>query len=133
MDWIFSPPGSYVVGAIIVILATAIFWKRESIKRWFRNREVTKIEFSAGPLKATLTEKPPAKSQKNEPRAGVSFGQGNDFSGAKIKDVAGRDIRRGDAASTTRGSKTPGVDFGEAGKFTGAEIEDIAGRDIVED
>jgi len=132
MDWIFSPPGSYVVGTIIVILATAIFWKREPLKRWFRNREVTKIELSAGPLKATLAEKPKAKSQENAP-AGVSFGKGNDFSDAKIKNVAGRDIRRGAAASTTKGGRTPGVDFGEAGKFTGAEIADVAGRDIVED
>ena len=132
MDWIFSPPGSYVVGAIIVILATAIFWKREPLKRWFRNKEVTKIELSAGPLKATLAEKSQAKPQENAP-AGVSFGKDNDFGGAKIRDVAGRDIRRGAAASTTKGGRTPGVDFGEAGKFTGAEIEDVAGRDIVED
>jgi hypothetical protein len=52
--------------------------------------------------------------------------------GAKVKGVAGRDIRRG-TAGKTKGGKTPGVDFGEDGNFTEAEVEDIAGRDIVED
>ncbi len=62
----------------------------------------------------------------------MSFGEGGDFTGASIRGVAGRDIRRGSTAKAP-GGKTPGVDFGKKGKFGDAEIEDIAGRDLVED
>jgi hypothetical protein len=64
----------------------------------------------------------------------VHFGEGSDFRGATVKEVAGRDIRKGGAAAVKPGGgKTPGVDFGEKGKFGEAEIGEIAGRDIVEE
>ena len=66
-------------------------------------------------------------------QGGVDFGEGGDFTGAKISGVAGRDIRRGSAAAKPPGGKAPGVGFGKKAKFRDAEITDVAGRDIVED
>ncbi|MDY7042282.1 MAG: hypothetical protein SVX38_15615, partial [Chloroflexota bacterium] len=116
---------------LIVVITSLIYWKREPIKKWLRGQKVDEVELSAGPLKVKLTGK--EKSKIPAPTAGVSFGEGSDFSGATIRDVAGRDIRRGSAAAESSGGKTPGVDFGKKGKFGDAEIEDVAGRDIVED
>jgi len=128
MDWLLSPTGIAVI-VVLVVLAALIYWQRKAIQGWLGRQQVDEVELGAGPLKVKLKGKkqPPAPS----PSAGVDFGEGGDFSGATLRGVAGRDIRRGAAESP--GGKAPGVDFGEKGKFRDAEIEDVAGRDIVED
>jgi hypothetical protein len=84
-------------------------------------------------VEVSLADKEKPEKAAGAP-AGVDFGEGGDFSGATIRGVAGRDIRRGPAAAEeSPGGKTPGVDFGKKGQFGEAEIEDVAGRDIVED
>jgi hypothetical protein len=131
MAWMLSPPGIAIIAVIVVALTSLIYWKRKPIKKWLRSRKVG-VKIKAGPLEVSLDdkEKPGAAGGT---RAGVDFGKGSDFTGARITGVAGRDIRRGAAAAESPGGKTPGVDFGEKGKFTGAEIEDVAGRDVVEE
>jgi hypothetical protein len=134
MDWLFSPPGSYLVGVCIILVAIVVFLNLDKIKQWFKGKELSELEIDFGLAKGKIADKDksPVKSKDQPAEAGVNFGKGNDFSGAKVKDIAGRDIRRG-GAGKTKGGKTPGVDFGEDGNFTEAEVEDIAGRDIVED
>ena len=131
MAWMLSPVGIGVIVVFIVLIASLIYWKRKPLKKWFAGRKVG-VKIKAGPVEVSLDEKdePPAAAHA---RAGVSFGTGNDFTGARITGVAGRDIRRGSAAAESPGGQTPGVDFGEKGKFRDAQIEDIAGRDVVED
>ncbi len=134
MAWLFSPWGIGIVVVVIVVIASFIFWKRAAIKKWFRSRKVGAVEVGLGPVKVTLAEKDKPQRKTERSRAGVHFGEGGDFRGAKVKGVAGRDIRKGDAAAAkSAGGKTPGVDFGKKGKFDKAEIEDVAGRDLVED
>jgi len=130
MAWMLSPVGIGIIVVLIVAIASLIYWKRESIKRWLGRQELDEIEVGAGPLKAKFREKKPEPPPSS---AGVDFGEGGDFTGAKISGVAGRDIRRGSAADESSGGKTPGVDLGKESKFRNAEIEDVAGRDIIED
>jgi len=131
MDWMLSPLGIGITAALIVIIASLIYWKRAPIKKWFAGRKVS-FKIKAGPAEISLDEKEKPKKPESAP-TGVSFGEGNDFSGATIRGVAGRDIRRGSAAAGSPGGQALGVDFGKKGKFGDAEIEDVAGRDIVED
>lgn len=130
MNWMLSPLGIGITAALIVVIASLIYWNREPIKKWLRGQKVDGIEFSIGPVKVKLKSK--EKPEMPSPPTGVDFGEGSDFSGAAIRGVAGRDIRRGSAAAESPGGKAPGVDFGKKGKFGDAEIEDVAGRDIVE-
>lgn len=129
MAWMLSPIGVGVVAVLVVAIASLIYRKRKPIKRWLRRQEVDAVELGAGPVKVTLKGK---KKPEPSTAAGVHFGEGNDFTGATIRGVAGRDIRRGSAAGESPGGKISGVDFGKKGKFSDAEIEDIAGRDVVE-
>ncbi|GEM_PF-3253468 len=131
MAWLLSPVGIAVIAVLIVAIATLIYWKREPIKRWLGRQEVDEIELGAGPVKVKLKGKKQAQTSPSS--AGVDFGEGGDFTGATIRGIAGRDIRRGATAAESPGGKTPGVDFGKKGKFGDAGIEDVAGRDIVED
>jgi hypothetical protein len=132
MAWIFSPTGIAVIAVLIVVIASLIYWKRKPIKKWFAKKQVG-VTIKAGPVEVSLADKEKPKEAAGAP-AGVSFGEGGDFSGATIRGVAGRDIRRGPAAAEeSPGGKARGVDFGKKGKFGEAEIEDVAGRDIVED
>ena len=131
MDWMLSPFGIGVIAVLIVVITSLIYRKRKPIKKWLRRQEVDEVEIGAGLLKVTLKDK--RKAERASSSAGVDFGEGGDFTGATIRDVAGRDIRRGSAAAESPGGKAPGVDFGKQGQFRDAEIEDIAGRDIVED
>ena len=131
MAWIFSPSGIVIIAALIVVIASLIYWKRMSIKKWLASRKVD-VTIKAGPVEVSLADKEKPKKAAGAP-AGVDFGEGSDFSGATIRGVAGRDIRRGSAAAESPGGKAPGVDFGKKGQFGEAEIEDVAGRDIVED
>ena len=130
MAWMLSPVGIGVIVVFIVLIASLIYWKRKSIKKWFAGRKVG-VKIKAGPVEVSLEEKDKPQARGGA-RAGVSFGTGNDFTGARITGVAGRDIRRGSAAAGSPGGQTPGVDFGEKGKFRDAEIDDVAGRDIIE-
>jgi hypothetical protein len=131
MAWMFSPTGIVVIAVLIVVIASLIYWKRKSIKKWLASRKVG-VTIKAGPVEVSLADKEKPEKAAGAP-AGVDFGEGSDFTGATIRGVAGRDIRRGSAAGESPGGKTPGVDFGKKGKFGEAEIEDVAGRDIVED
>jgi len=130
MPWNLSPLGIGVIAVLVIAIASLIYWQRKPIKKWLRRQTVDEIEVGAGPVKVKLK----GKKEPEAPSAstGVDFGEGSDFSGAKII-TAGRDIRRGSAAAAeSSGGKAPGVDFGTEGKFRDAEIE-AAGRDIVED
>ena len=131
LDWIRSPLGIGVIAVLVIVIAALICWKRKPIWRWLRRQEVHEVEVGAGPVKVKLRDK--ERREASSSSAGVDFGEGGDFTGATIRDVAGRDIRRGRAATEASGGKAPGVDFGEKGKFREAEIEDVAGRDIVEE
>ena len=131
MAWISSPSGIAVIAVLIVVITSLIYWQRKPIKRWLRRQEVAEIELIAGPVKVKLKGK--KRPEPSSASAGVDFGRGSDFTGATIRSVVGRDIRRGFAAAESPGGKAPGVDFGKKGKFGDAEIEDMAGRDIVED
>jgi hypothetical protein len=127
-----SPLGISIIAAVIVAISSLIYWKRKSIKKWLAGKKIG-VTFKTPIADVSIEDKEKPKQQTTRASAGVSFGEGNDFTGAKISGVAGRDIRRGAAAAETSGGKTPGVDFGKKGKFRNAEIEDVAGRDIVED
>jgi len=131
MAWMLSPVGIGVIVVLIVLIASLIYWKRKPIKKWFAGRKVG-VKIKAGPVEVSLDEKDKPKATGGA-RAGVSFGTGNDFTGARITGVAGRDIRRGSAAAGSPGGQTPGVDFGKKNEFRDAEVEDVAGRDVVED
>jgi hypothetical protein len=131
MAWIFSPTGIAVIAVLIVVIASLIYWKRKPIKKWLASRKVD-VTIKAGPVEVSLADKEKPKKAAGAP-AGVDFGEGGDFSGATIRDVAGRDIRRGSAAGESPGGKAPGVSFGKKGKFRDAKIEDVTGHDIVED
>jgi hypothetical protein len=131
MHWFLSPTGIAVLAIIIVALTTLIYWKRAAIKKWFSGKKVVPT-LNVGPVELSLEDKDKDK-KATAPRAGVSFGEGNDFSGAKIRGVAGRDIRRGAGAAQASDGDAPGVDLGKEGKFAEAEIEDVAGRDVAED
>ena len=129
MNWLLSPWGLVIVVVVIFTLATLVYWKREPIQKWLKRKELSEIEIGAGPVKAKFRDKKGQTGSTSSPQAGVSFGKGNDFSGAKLKNVAGRDNIKGAAKQNTPGGKTPGVDFGQKGTFTDAEIENVAGRD----
>jgi hypothetical protein len=58
-----TPPGLYVTTAVIIVLATLIYWKRKPIKKWLRGLRVKEIK--VGPV--TLEHKKRAKQQK-EPK-----------------------------------------------------------------
>ena len=131
MAWMLSPVGIGVIVVFIVLIASLIYWKRKPLKKWFASRKVG-VTLKAGPVEVSLDEKDKPKAT-GRARAGVSFGTGNDFTGARITGVAGRDIRRGSAAAGSPGGQTPGVDFGEKNKFPGVQIEDITGCDLAED
>ena len=131
MTWLLSPAGIAVVVILIVAIASLIYWKRKPIKKWLATHKVG-WKLKAGPVEMSLEEKdkPGAKQQR---QAGVDFGEGTDLTGASLRGVAGRDIRRGAAAAESAGGQTPGVDFGKKAKLRDAEIEDVAGRDSVEE
>jgi len=130
--WMLSPAGIGIITALIVVIAWLIYWQRKPLKKWLAGRKVG-VTLKAGPVEINLAEQEPRPEKAAGAPAGVSFGEGNDFSGATIRGVAGRDIRRGSATGETPGGQTPGVSFGQKGQFRDAEIEDVAGRDIVED
>ena len=131
MPWILSPLGIGVIAVLVIVIASLIYWQRKPIKKWLRRQTVDEVELGTGPLKVKLKGKKQPEASSSS--AGVDFGEGGDFTGATIRGVAGRDIRRGSAAAESPGGKAPGVNFGKKGKFGDAEIEDVAGRDIVED
>ena len=116
-----TPPGLYITVAIIVVLATLIWWQRRPIKRFLRSLEVKEI--GLGPVKLGQKEKAGEKPGK----AGVRLK--GDFRGARVERVAGRDIVQGEAGPR-QGGKTPGVEL--EGKFGRAEVRDLAGRDRIE-
>jgi hypothetical protein len=127
--YLLTSPGLYFLVGFIVILSLIVYWKREPIRRELHRWHSKEI--SIGPLKLERTEK--KRVDRAESVAGVNFGKGSDFRGAKIRRDAGRDIHSGSASShegATPEGATPGVDFGEKGKFGEAEIENIAGRDL---
>jgi len=98
----FSPLGIGVIAVLIIVIASLIYWKRKPIVRWLRRQEVDAVELGAGPVKVTLKGK---KKPEPSSAAGVDFGEGSDFTGARIRGVAGRDIRRGSAAAESPGGR----------------------------
>ena len=113
MAWMFSPTGIVIIAALIVVIASLIYWKRKPIKKWFAKKQVG-VTIKAGPVEVSLADKEKPKKAAGAP-AGVDFGEGSDFSGAIIRGVAGRDIRRGSAAAESPGGKAPGTYFGKPG------------------
>ena len=130
MSWMLSPVGIAVIAVLIIAIASLIYWKRKPIQSWLSRQKVEEVEIGAGPVKVKLKDKGKAKSPPSS--AGVSFGEGADLSGAKIRRMAGRDIRHGAGAVQSPEGQAPGVDFGKDAKLRNAEIEDVAGRDVVE-
>ena len=126
MSWFLTLPGIITLMVIILVIASLVYWKRKPIKRWFADRKVN-WTLRLGPIEAELVEKEKPSSPKR--RAGVSFGENNDLSGATVRNIAGRDIRRGEAGES-RGGQTPGVDLGKGNKLRNAQISDVAGRDL---
>ena len=126
ITYFLTPPGLYYLIGFIIILSLLVYWQRGPIKRELRRWHGKEI--SVGPFKLERQAEQ-GEADKSKPSAGVHFGEGADFTGAKIKRIAGRDIRT-DESTPSRGGATPGVDFGKKGKFKQAEIEDIAGRDL---
>jgi len=132
MDWILSPAGLAVLAVVVLVTVALIYWKRKSIIKWFHRQKISEIELGSGPVKIKLKSKERPKPTPSSP-TGVDFGEGGDFTGARIHDMAGRDIRRGSAAAESPGGRSPGVRFGKKGQFRDAEIENVAGRDLEED
>jgi hypothetical protein len=130
LDWIRSPIGIAAIAVLVILLASVTYWKRRRVCGWLRRQKIHEVELGAGPVKVKLREKD--GEEQPSASAGVSFGKDNDFSGATIRRVAGRDIRSGPTTADVPGGGGPGVDFGERGRFRDAQIEDVAGRDIVE-
>ncbi len=91
MAWMFSPTGIVIIAALIVVIASLIYWKRKPIKKWLASRKVG-VTIKAGPVEVSLADKDKPEKAAGAP-AGVDFGQGGDFTGATIRGVAGRDIR----------------------------------------
>lgn len=123
ISYFLSPPSLYYLIIFIFALSLFVYWKRKPIKRELRRWRAKEI--NAGPLKFDRREKEDTKQS-----SGVRFGEKSDFSGARIKGVAGRDIIRGEGSSTKQGNGG-GVEF-SASNFKNANIEDIAGRDLIE-
>lgn len=115
-----TPPGLYITVAVIVVLATLIWWQRRPIKRFLRSLRVTEIVL--GPVKLGQKEKADEKPGK----PGVRLK--GDFWGARVERVAGRDIVQGEAGPRP-GGETPGVEL--EGKFSQAEVRALAGRDLI--
>jgi hypothetical protein len=128
MAWMLTPWGIGILAVLIIGLTSLVYWQLPAIKSWLGSRQVDEVELGAGPLKVKLTEKDAEAAAPSN--AGVDFGEGGDFTGARIK-AAGRDIRRGAAAAESGEGDAPGVTFGKEGKFRDAEIE-AGGRDVVD-
>lgn len=116
-----TPPGLYVTIAVIVVLATLIWWQRRPIKRFLGSLRVKEI--GLGPVKLG----PEEKTGEEPGQPGVRMK--GDFRGARVERVAGRDIVQGETGPRP-GGKTPGVEL--EGKFGQAEVRDVAGRDRIE-
>ncbi|TEU11014.1 MAG: hypothetical protein E3J21_24710 [Anaerolineales bacterium] len=116
-----TPPGLYITVAVIVVLATLIWWQRRPIRRFLGHLRVTEI--ALGPVKLGPEEK--ASEKPGQPGVHLK----GDFQGARVERIAGRDIVRGETGPRTKGG-TPGVEL--EGKFGQAEVRDLAGRDWIE-
>lgn len=125
VNYFLTIPGLYYLIGFIIVLSLVVYWQRKPIKRELRRWRGK--EMSVGPVKFERQSDDEEQVEKN---AGVNFGEGSDFTGAKIKRVAGRDILESGSHRKTQDEATPGVDFGKKGNFNKAEIEDIAGRDL---
>lgn len=123
ISYFLSPPGLYYLIIFVFALSLLVYWKRKPIKRELRRWKAKEI--NAGPLKFERQEKKDTKQS-----SGVQFGEKSDFSGAKIKGVAGRDIIRGEGSSAKQGNGGC-IEF-SGSNFKNANIEDIAGRDLIE-
>lgn len=128
LAYFLNAPSIYYLTGFIILVSLIVYWKRGPIKNELRRWRAK--EAKAGPV--TFERKGDKLQEKTStPTAGVHFGKGSDFAGAKVKSIAGRDIRnQSEKTPKTDGEPTSGVDFGEEGKFKNAEIEDIAGRDL---
>jgi hypothetical protein len=130
MNWNSLHLGISITVALIIAITSLVYWKRKPIKKWLAGRKVG-VTIKGGPVEVSLAEQEPKPKEAAGAPAGVDIGEGGDFSGATIRGVAGRDIRKGSAAESP-GDETPGVDFDKKDEFGEVEIKDIAGRDIVE-
>jgi hypothetical protein len=131
MAQVLSPGGIAGIAVLVIIIALLVYRRRKSIRRWLRRQEVSEIELGGGPIPFTVKLK--KKPERKNSSAGVDFGESGDFTGAKFRNIAGRDIRRGSTDARPPGGRSPGVNFGKKGRFRDAEIEEVAGRDLVED
>lgn len=129
VSYFFSSPGIYYLIGLVVIISSIIYWKRDLIKKELRRWRLR--EASAGPVtferQDTDNEDGTSKST-----GGVHFGEGPDFTGAKVNNIAGRDIRRQNSSTSSEGEEYTGVNFGKNGKFRDAKIKNVAGRDLEE-
>ena len=124
--YFFTPPGLYILIAIIFILSLIAYWKREAIKRELRRWRGKEVEI--GPVKFERQNEEQEDDSDTSP-AGIEFGRDNDFSRAKIKNVAGRNVSS-ERTQQSRAGAPHSVDFGEENKYNDAEIENVAGHDL---
>lgn len=120
LELLLKPPGLYLFIAIVLILGTFVYWKRDWIKKNFRIKEI-----GLGPVTVEAKEQDKPNQQMKQ---GVSFGEENEFGQATIKDVVGGSRSTQPSSSKVKSS----VDFGSDNVFTGAEIENITGGDVIE-
>jgi len=58
MAWMFSPTGIVIIAVLIVVMASLIYWRRKSIKKWLASRKVG-VTIKAGPVEVSLAEPEP--------------------------------------------------------------------------
>ena len=122
INYFLTPPIIYYLILFIIILSILVYWKRKWLKKELHRWHLKEI--GVGAVKFGIE-----KDNKVSKKTGVYFGKESNFSKAKIKGVAGRDIVRGQNSPASKGD-SPGVTF-EKGDYQDTEFEDIAGRDIV--
>jgi len=127
---LLTPPTLYYLIALIVVLLLIAYWKRKDIKKELRRWRFKEVV--VGPVTIGRQEEE-NQEIKSKPVAGVYFGEGTNFTGTKIKRVAGRDVLIGSDSSRRNvpaSDATPGIIFGDKGTFKDVDIEDVAGRDV---
>lgn len=119
---LLSPPIVYYLVLLIVLLSILIYWKRVWIKKELQRWRAKEI--SAGPIKFEREIK-----DTTARKLGVHIGSKGDFSGAQIRNIAGRDIIESEEILSNNTGAIPGVEI-SGGKYKDANIGNIAGRDI---
>ncbi len=127
LQQLLAPPGLYLLIGAIVLLLVVVFLQRKRLRAFFKGWSVGEIKLGALTLKRKepLQPNPPSNS-----KAGIQFGENNDFSGAQVSQVAGRDINVNSLSDDAGSGQATSVDFGRNNIYTKAKLDGVAGRDI---